>query len=301
MRDHKSNNEKPMKKMLFAGAFLAAIATTGTAHAAGAEFSAVTVQIRPGRDIETGSIYVSKAATRYEFRQRGLPVVRITMPDKGLIRFLFPIDKSYIEYKIKPGSAVPGSRQQKPCQATVHIRCKLLSTQDQINGMKAERWSIKPERGPGEIRLWWDPIRKMPLREEHADGRVMQATLRDTQEFENQNVEDWEFTYMSPDGRYRRSVSLISPELGVAVVEMLPGGIIRRLHSVTIGTPDAKLFEVPAGYRLIKRPNPPAAPSFGAQQPPRQQQRGTAAQQNTTTRSPPAAAAPNARGGGQAK
>lgn len=247
-----------MNKMHLATAFVAALTTPATAFAATAEFSAVTVELRPGQDIATGSLYVGKEATRYEFRQRGLPVVRITFPKQRIIRFLFPIDKSYIEYKIEPGRPFPGTKPTKPCNPNPRVTCALVSAKAKINGMTAERWSIRPTVGPGEVRLWWDPKRKIPLRQEHFDGRVMQATLRGTRIFESQNVEDWEFTYLSPDGRYRRSVSLISPELGVAVVEMLPGGIVRRLHSVTIGAPDAKLFKVPADYKQIKPSQQPA-------------------------------------------
>lgn len=252
-----------MQKTLMASAvLLASVAALSPAQSA--EFSAVAVDVMPGRGMKTSAMYVSKSAVRHEYRHRGMAIVRIVMPKTGVVRYLFPRDKTYVEYNVRNAAALAGIKPDKPCEPNAYAACELLS-KEQFNGIDAERWRIAPKGRPGSTTLWWDGKRKMPLRIEYRDGRTMQAIKRGTRMFDNQKVEEWEFVYMSPFGRFLRTMALYSPELGVTVAEIRSSGRQKRLHSVTIGAPDAKLFEVPAGYRRLAsssfrgRRLPPAA------------------------------------------
>ena len=223
------------------------------------EFSADAVQALPGQEIQTGKLYVGKLGTRFEFQKRGRPIVQIMLPEQGLMRILFPLERRYIEFKRKPGTLMSPARPDTPCTSAKHIQCEKLSA-TKINGMPAERWRIRAAMPPRELRIWWDAKRKIALRKEFSDGRIMQATLRGMQKFEDRDVEAWEFIYTSPNGRFTRTMSLIAPDLGIAVIEQQPNGVMRRLHNVTKGAPAAKLFQIPAGYKKIDPPRPKIMP-----------------------------------------
>ena len=251
-----------MKKFALQGTCVTILALTGMVHPVVAqsdrkplEFSADAVQSLPGAEIQTGKLFVSQEGTRFEYQQHGRPIIQIILPGKGLKRLIFPLQRAYMEYKSQAGQHVSMFEPATPCRKARYLKCdKAGSTK--INGMDAERWSISSQRSPVKMRVWWDAKRHIALRQEYSDGRIMQATLRGMQKFEDRDVEHWEFIYTYPNGRFQRAMSLISPELGLAVIEQLPNGAIRRLHNIKQNAPDAKLFDIPKGYKLIPQPRP---------------------------------------------
>ena len=223
------------------------------------EFSADAVQALPGHEIQTGKLYVSRTGIRFEFQQRGRQIVQIILPGQEIMRIIFPLQHTYLELKYKIGDPGSLARPQTACPDPKRFKCEKLDD-TMINGLAAERWSITSTVFPGKLRMWWDAKRRMPLRQEYSDGRIMQATLRNTQMFEERKVENWEFIFTTPNGRYRRAMSLFAPDLGLSVIEQLPNGAIRRLHNIKVGPVDKELFEVPKGYRLIKQRSPEQMP-----------------------------------------
>jgi hypothetical protein len=218
--------------------------------AAGPQFSADAVQTQPGQEMRYGKLYVGDKGTRFEYQQGGQPVVQIARSDTGKTITLFPLLHSYAE---TASSADMGNGEFRPdvaCKSSADVECKKESDAAQ-GSTTIERWTMTPKNGV-PVQIWWDAKRKMAVREEYADGRVMQATLRMTMPFNGQQVENWEILYMSPNGMFRRGMSLYAPSLGFSVLEQQPGGVMRELRNVQIGSPDAKLFDVPEGYKQIE-------------------------------------------------
>ena len=226
------------------------IGSIGTVLAASPEFTADAVQSMPGQELRSGKIYVSKFGTRFEFQERGRPVVQITQSGTELTRVLFPLDRTYLEFKNTAPSIDAIDRPAAPCTPSPKLECT-REGEDEFLGIKTERWSVKPKGAPRAIRVWWDKTRKMPLRQELLDGSVMQAIMRGKEKYENRDVENWEITYMSPNGRFARGMSLYAPDLGISIVEQHAGGAMRQLINIQKAVPDEKLFAIPEGYKKI--------------------------------------------------
>jgi hypothetical protein len=239
---------RPMKCRLMAATALT-MAGAGLAEA-GPQFTADAMQTQSGQELRYGRLTVGDKGSRFEFQEGGQPVVQIVRPADGVTLTLFPWNRTYIETKAEPGAPIGEFHPSVPCKSSPEVECKKEADEAAAAGGKIERWSQTPKNGPGS-RIWWDSKRKMAVREEMADGRVMQATLRMTMPFSGRTVENWEILYMSPNGQFRRGMSLYAPDLGFAVVEQQPGGVMRELRNISVGAPDAKLFELPEGYKKI--------------------------------------------------
>jgi len=244
-------------------AILLSVAVGGIAHAA-PQFTADAVEIEPGRDMRYVRLYFGEKGSRYEFRVSGQPVVQIVKPREGIALTLFPLSRTYLESRNAPNAPV-GFRPSVACQPSPIVECRMEADTpaEGAGAQKIERWTIISRGEPVGVRLWWDTQRKIAVREEYPDGRVMQASMLGTLTFDNRTVENWEFLYLSPSGSYQRRTSLFSPELGFAVAEKQPGGASRELRNVQLGEPDAKLFEAPEGYQKVDVAVPPQGVSPG--------------------------------------
>ncbi len=249
----------------------------GTTAGAGPQFTADAVETEPGREMKYVRMFVGEKGARYEFQVGGQPVVEIVRPGEDKVLTLFPLTRTYAEGTGSPGTSFAELHPAMPCEPSDEAECKMEADVGTANvpASKIERWVIVHKSMPAEDRVWWDAGRKMAVRKEFADGREMQATMRGTMSFDNRTVENWEVLYLSPNGTYRRGISLYAPDLGMAIAEQQPGGVMRELRNIQPGAPDTKLFDVPEGYTRIDlaapaMPAPPAAPATGGAQGPGQ-------------------------------
>ncbi len=232
------------------------------AACAGPQFTADAVETAPGRDMRYVRLLIGEKGSRFEFQMGGQPVVEIVLPSEGKVLTLFPLNRTYLEGQTEIGVPFADSRASSPCQPPDGAECKMEEGPAAAGSGASmlERWVIVHKGVPGEERVWWDTQRKMAVRQEYADGREMQATMLGTMPFENRLVENWEVLFLMPNGMYQRGFSLFAPDLGIAVAERQPGGVERELRNIQPGAPDAKLFEVPEGYKRIDT-TAPAAPA----------------------------------------
>ncbi len=254
-----------MKATAIVVAFLS-VAGIGTA-CAGPQFTADAIETEPGHDMRYVRMFVGDRASRLEFQVAGQPVVEIVRAAEGKVLTLFPLSRTYTEGQASPGASFAELRADAPCQPSPGTGCKMEADRGaagEADGSKLERWVISRTGDPAEVRVWWDPQRKMAVRQEFPDGRVMQATMRGTTPFEGRTVENWEILYLSPGGMYRRGISIYAPDLGFSVAEQQPGGVARELRNIQPGAPDPKLFEVPEGYQNVALAEPPEGISGGA-------------------------------------
>jgi hypothetical protein len=245
-----------MRPAAIAAVFLS-VAGSGVLHAA-PQFTADAIETEPGRDMRYVRMFVGEKGSRYEFQISGQPVVQIVKPGEGVALTLFPLSRTYLESRSSPDTSPAGFRPMAACQPSPLVDCKMeAETQaGSPSPQKIERWTVTSKAEPGGVRLWWDTQRKIAVRQEFPDGRVMQANMLGTLSFDNRTVENWEFLYLAPSGSYQRGMTLFSPELGFAVAEKQPGGVSRELRNIQLGELDAKLFEAPEGYKKMESAQP---------------------------------------------
>lgn len=232
--------------------------------AEGVAFTADAFQVLPNGAAQHGRLSVAAAGMRFEAGAGPHRTIEIVLPKQKLTRILLPVEKIYFE---RPGAApLPTDRPSKPCSAVPGLRCEKVGS-DKLDDTNTEKWRAQMNGAPGSVMMWWDPARKMILRQEYPDGRVMQMTRRGTEDYEGRMVERWDVAYTMPAGPMWRSVHLYDAKLAVSVQETGPDGMMRRLSNIKETAADPKWFEVPKDFRKIDeapaRPTPNGAPPQG--------------------------------------
>lgn len=226
----------------------------GDLSAAPPSFTAETVQSHPQHGTVQGRMFVSEDGSRMETTVQGRQVVDITLPRQGIKRLLFPQERTYMELI---GPAVEQGRSvlspENPCLLAGKGQCQKVG-ESRAGGAPVEQWSISPEQGQGPIVVWWDVRRKMPLREEFPDGRVIQVTFKGQVRHDGRPVEHWETTYHAADGKTQTSTQYYDPELGMPVREEFPDGSRNELRKIRVTAPDPSWFAVPADFQRIEPP-----------------------------------------------
>lgn len=220
-------------------------------------FVAVAVQTLPGQGAQSGKIYVSGQDTRFEFTDHGREVVQIIRPEQKLMRILFPKDKVYFEV---PAPDAPSAKPNEttPCPKGEGVSC-VKEGVDQYNDIAVERWNLTFKDGQGASLMWWEPERKMVLRQEFKDGRVMQLKLAGEVDHDGRKAERWDVSYAKPGAPVAVGTRLLDRALGIIVMERDPSGMSRELRDLKVVDADAKWFSVPEGFKRIDQPKPDAA------------------------------------------
>lgn len=220
-------------------------------------FVAVAVQKVPGQSTQSGKIFVSGQDTRFEFVDHGREVVQIIRPEQKVMRILFPQDKVYMEIAA-PDAPMVKSNETSPCPKVEGMSC-VKEGMDQYNDIAVERWNLTFKDPKGSSLLWWEPERKMVLRQEFKDGRVMQLQLVGEVDFDGRKAERWDVSYAMPGAPVSVGMRLVDRNLGIIVLERDPSGMSRELRELKIVKADAEWFTVPDGFKRIEEPKPEAA------------------------------------------
>jgi hypothetical protein len=251
-------------------AFFAGLMIAGTSQAfeVAVEFSAKAVQIVPTRPEYQAQMYVSKNAVRTESVINNIPVVEIINADKQIRLLLVPRDKIYLQHKSdKPLSVGMSSKSasKNPCKGMADTTCKKLGN-EKINNRKTEKWEFIVKRNEQNYRSlhWIDVERRMPIREFFPDGTVTELLFKGKEQKNNRKTEKWLMQMTRADGQQMTSTQWYDPELKMTIREEMQGGFVRELREIKTGKQDARLFDVPAGYKKVEqlpdylRPQQPA-------------------------------------------
>jgi len=247
---------------------VAAVAVTG-ARAETPSFVADVVQSHPQGGSQKGRIFVAPQGMRMEFSNQGRTMVQIMLPAQGVSRYLDPSQKTYMEMKGPVSQQAPGTQPDNPCQSFPNTICNKVGA-EKLSDANTEKWQVNAKQGNQSVMIWWDAERKMIRRQQFSDGRVMQTTLAGTVDYEGRKVERWTATFTSQGQKAQSAERLFDPELGLAVKEQMPNGMMRSLHNIKVTRPDPNWFAVPAGYRKVDPPKQQM--QGGQQQRPMQQQ-----------------------------
>jgi len=254
-----------LRKPVFALAILSPLVFATPAWAGGVSFTADAVQTYPNGGAQRGKIFVADEGIRFELITGARRVVQIVLPAKKVTQVLFPDDKVFIEY---PGAAtLPTDRPSTPCQQSQGLKCEKIGT-DKLGDSEAEKWKMAPEGAPSAILMWWDPIRKMMLRQELPDGRVIQMTKMGSEDYQGRTVERWDTRYMMPSGQMFSTVQLFDAKLGITVREARPDGVMRLLRDIREVEADPAWFQIPEDYRKVE-PTQKGSPADAQEKPQR--------------------------------
>ena len=227
------------------------------ARADGVSFVADAEQAQAGGEIQHGRMFVSTDGVRFETGSGAQQVVQIVLGKQKVTRVLIPSEKIYFEYD---GAApLPVDRPDTPCTATAEMDCFKVGD-EQVDGAVLEKWTANPKGIPAVMTLWWDPKRKMVLRQVYPDGRVVQMARTGTETYEGRSVERWETLYTLPTGQSQKAVQLFDTELSLAVRERHPNGTTRRLLNIKKTPANPAWFAIPDGYKKMDAPVTPTGP-----------------------------------------
>lgn len=214
-------------------------------------FTATTVQTVPNVGEQRGKIFVSDQGMRFEFRENNRDVVQIVVPQKRLMRILFPAEKSYMEVHAPKDQPIATPDDISPCPPIPGMTCKKLGA-DKFGDMDVERWQQTLTGVPGVSTVWWEPGRKMVVRQEYPDGRIKQLNLGGEVDFYGRKAERWDISYARPNRPVVTAQRLVDTDLGVIVSEQDPSGMTRELQDLRVVDTDPAWFRVPDGYQRIE-------------------------------------------------
>jgi hypothetical protein len=243
---------------------VALVCAASGALAEGVSFTADAVQTHPQQGSEQGKLFVADRGMRMERSQQGRTMVQISLPGEGIMRVLDPAQRTYMEARTPTGGPGSGIKPDTPCMGLGADRCKMIGT-EAIGSVKAEKWTLTPEQAPGAIVVWWDPERKLAVRQQFPDGGTMQMTMAGETTWEGRKVETWRMTSTSAKGEIQRAEQLFDRELNIAVREQFPNGLLRELRNIKLVKAEAAWFDVPEGFKEQAMPQAGAAGTAGQQ------------------------------------
>ncbi len=215
-------------------------------------FTAVAVQSMKGQSAQEARVFVDGTKTRIESTDHGRKVVRISLPEQRVMRILFPEDKVYAETSIPADVQTPVIDNDTPCPPMDGLTCKKI-TDAKFGDMDVEQWQQHHAPSKTSSTLWWEPVRKMIVRQEFPDGAVMQLTPAGTVDFHGRQAERWDIAFARADGKVTQSYQLVDTEVGIVVKKENPElGMSQELRDLKIVNSEAGWFEVPAGYQRIE-------------------------------------------------
>ena len=223
-------------------------------------FTATAVQTVPGQGAQSGKIFVSGQDTRFEFTDHGHEVVQIILPKQKIMRIVFPKDRVYTEFAAPDNAPTAKVEDIKPCPDSGDASC-VMEGVDKYNDIDVQRWRLTVKGGQGSSVLWWEPERKMIVRQEFNDGRIMLLQLAGEVEFDGRKTEQWDISYAAPGAPVARGMRLVDRSLNLIVKELTPAGLVRELRDLKVVEADAAWFAVPEGFKRIEAPKPGSMPS----------------------------------------
>jgi hypothetical protein len=228
------------------------------------QFSADAYQTVPQSPPRVSRMYVGDGRMRMEYDANGQQAVEISAPAEGLFVLLFPQQRSYVERKAAAAPDLAGraaDTSRGPCGDLPNASCKALGSEP-VNGRDAEKWEMVVTRDGRQLRAlyWLDRERHLPLKVFAPDGTATELNMIGIETLAGRSVEKWSTRTTRPDGQVNEATQWYDPELRVAIREEFPGGFVRELRNIQVGTQPASLFEVPAGYTRLAEPAPPAPP-----------------------------------------
>jgi hypothetical protein len=235
------------------------LTVSGGVAIADAQFSAEMVQRGPEGEMSSGRMFVGEKRVRVEMAHQGRDLVRVTDENRGMEWMLFPDQKKYMEQKLggQGGDSRGGGLKpaQDPCGGMPGLSCNKLG-EEEVGGRTAVKWEVEASHQGQSVKStqWIDKERGVPLRQEMPNGQVTDLKFIAEEDLDGRKVEKWEMVSTMPNRPETRTFQWFDPELGLAIRQEFPGGIVSELRNIRVGEQPDELFNVPAGYERMPIP-----------------------------------------------
>lgn len=255
-----------MNGVLFCSLLLTAVIGTAEVQAGDdvVEFSADAFQKGPQTPSIKARMFVGKMRVRKEYTSNGQPLVEIFDAKKQHAVLLMPAQHVYMERQGNVAGVMSNTdKTTNPCRGQKQASCKKLG-RESVNGRTADKWQMLMRRDGKEMTAlyWIDSERNMLIKQVLPDGTTTEMRLTGKEKVNGRDTEKWEMTATNPQGKTMRSLQWYDPELKIAIREEMPGGYVRELKNISVASQPDTLFEIPAGYTMIRQPpdnlKPPA-------------------------------------------
>ncbi len=248
----------------FCSLLLTAAFTVSVVQAGGdvVEFSADAYQKGPQTPSVKAKMFVGDRRVRKEYATNGQQLIEIYDAKKQRAVLLMPAQHVYMEREGAIPSLIGASGATKnPCHGLKAARCKKLGNAS-INGRNTEKWQMVMNKDGQDMtaHYWIDSERNMLIKQVLPDGTSTELKLLGKETVDGRETEKWEMVASRPQGQSMRSTQWYDPELKIAIREEMPGGYRRELKNISIGVQPKALFEIPAGYTMVKQPSADAKP-----------------------------------------
>jgi hypothetical protein len=228
-------------------------------QAAPPEYSAITKESSNREGERTGRLFVGKDGVRTEYEVNDQKLVQIVNYSNREVYLINPGNRSFMRRSIdQAGQAGSGhsakqARSPDPCEGQQGVICKSLGTDD-VHGRKAVKWLLTPRGGEegGEMTLWLDHDRHIPLKQTMPNGVTMSLRLLGKETVNGRQTEKWEMTVTGTGDSSNVSYQWYDVELGANVREEQAGVYSRELLDIKTGSQPGHLFNVPENFTEVK-------------------------------------------------
>ncbi|MCW9047581.1 MAG: hypothetical protein OQK46_05825 [Gammaproteobacteria bacterium] len=237
-------------KSLMVTMVLFLLTNNGYASITDKEFSADAVVSIPGQPSTTSKLFVGKDVVRTEVQTSDGVIIDIVFPYQGKAIKLNKKHQEYIEIAIEKQNK---DQDLNPCSRIQNANCTLLGS-ELVDNRPAQKWQIVANQNGKNIRTlhWVDVKRQLAVREFFNDGSMAEMKLEKNEIVDGRKTERWVRTISRPDGSTVSSYQWYDPQLEISIKEELPGGYIRQLKNIKVGTQKKTIFVVPDNYKIMR-------------------------------------------------
>jgi hypothetical protein len=228
-----------------------------------ASFSADAIQMR-GADLSHARMYWSDGRVRFEYIDKGVPMVQIFDTVNNRVVWLDTEKKVYLEQELpaasplslaqsgKLGETSKSGKGLNPCQQLENAECYRLK-EVVMNDRKTVKWliTIKEDGRDYHVFQWLDTRQGIPVRQENPDGSILDAHILDNQEYDGRPVRKVDMVAIMPDGRSVHGIQWYDNELDIIVRQQADSGIVDELRNIKVEKVSDSLFVIPDGYKSI--------------------------------------------------
>lgn len=221
----------------------------GTAFAGwfGADFSADLVQRQiDGRVMAYGKIYVSKGRVRTEIKKGTKRQIEIIDPNQKRAWMLDTIARQYQERAV-PHVMSGTEKGDSPCTGVTKLSCQRVA-EEIVNGRRAVHWKVKGETASQQ--QWNDAEHGFPVQVIEQGQLLMSMRFIGKDTIDGRQVELWH-VQRRHNGNLLKSRQWYDPQLNIALRQLSSSEGLQELKNIRVGEQEEKLFQLPAGYRLV--------------------------------------------------
>ena len=227
------------------------------------EFSADAVMTIPDQPQTISKLFIGKDSVRTEVTTQNGVIIDIVFPEEGRLIKLNKSLKKYIEVPIEKKESNTNNKNN-PCNRVKNATCTHMGNET-INGQETQKWQIVSILDGKTVRTlhWVDIKRQLAVREFFSDGSMAEMMLQQLETINNRETEKWVRTLSRRDGSSVSSYQWYDPILEISIREELPGGYIRELKNIKIGSQKTSLFDIPDDYTIVKQSTQRVTPTKG--------------------------------------